>query len=550
MVRCAPAETKGPAMSRTAITRRLFNAGVSAVAGSLALPGMGWAQAIRRGGRLVVAADGEPRNLNPAVIASNGVFYVASKVIEPLAEMSYDAPDGLAPKLATAWRGSPDGRSVTFALRQGVTWHDGKPFTSADVAFSAMEVWKKLQNLGRVVFKDLEAVDTPDAHTAIFRFAKPTPFQLIRNALPSLTAVLPKHIYEGTDINANAANIRLVGTGPFRFGEYQQGQFFRLDRNPNYWEKDQPYLDSIIYRVLPDRGAVAAALEANEIQLSAFSAVPLSDLKRLAAVPGVTVTAKGYEGITYQLTVEINHRRKELADARVRRAIAHAIDRQFVVDNIFLGYAAAATGPVPKFDRQFYTAGGVPVQGFDPKQAEALLDAAGYPRGANGMRFTLDLLPAPWFEQTRQFGDYLRQALRTVGIDARIVNNDPAAHTRAVYTEHKFDLAIGSPVYRNDPAISTTILYQSGLPAGVPFSNQYGYASAAMDGLIAKAAEAVDTQARTALYHDFQKLAGEDQPIVHVAEFTFITVHRTSVRNVSNNPRWATSNWADTWLQG
>jgi len=550
MVRCAPAETKGPAMSRTAITRRLFNAGLSAVAGSLALPGMGWAQAIRRGGRLVVAADGEPRNLNPAVIASNGVFYVASKVIEPLAEMSYDAPDGLAPKLATAWRGSPDGRSVTFALRQGVTWHDGKPFTSADVAFSAMEVWKKLQNLGRVVFKDLEAVDTPDAHTAIFRFAKPTPFQLIRNALPSLTAVLPKHVYEGTDINANPANIRLVGTGPFRFGEYQQGQFFRLDRNPNYWEKDQPYLDSIIYRVLPDRGAVAAALEANEIQLSAFSAVPLSDLKRLAAVPGVTVTAKGYEGITYQLTVEINHRRKELADARVRRAIAHAIDRQFVVDNIFLGYAAASTGPVPKFDRQFYTAGSVPVQGFDPKQAEALLDAAGYPRGANGMRFTLDLLPAPWFEQTRQFGDYLRQALRTVGIDARIVNNDPAAHTRAVYTEHKFDLAIGSPVYRNDPAISTTILYQSGLPAGVPFSNQYGYASAAMDGLIAKAAEAVDTQARTALYHDFQKLAGEDQPIVHVAEFTFITVHRTSVRNVSNNPRWATSNWADTWLQG
>jgi peptide/nickel transport system substrate-binding protein len=537
-------------MSRTAITRRLFNAGLSAVAGSLALPGMGWAQAIRRGGRLVVAADGEPRNLNPAVIASNGVFYVASKVIEPLAEMSYDAPDGLAPKLATAWRGSADGRSVTFTLRPGVTWHDGKPFTSADVAFSAMEVWKKLQNLGRVVFKDLEAVDTPDAHTAIFRFAKPTPFQLIRNALPSLTAVLPKHIYEGTDINANPANIRLVGTGPFRFGEYQQGQFFRLDRNPNYWEKDQPYLDSIIYRVLPDRGAIAAALEANEIQLSAFSAVPLSDLKRLAAVPGVTVTAKGYEGITYQLTVEINHRRKELADARVRRAIAHAIDRQFVVDNIFLGYAAASTGPVPKFDRQFYTASGVPVQGFDPKQAEALLDAAGYPRDANGMRFALDLLPAPWFEQTRQFGDYLRQALRTVGIDARIVNNDPAAHTRAVYTDHKFDLAIGSPVYRNDPAISTTILYQSGLPAGVPFSNQYGYASAAMDGLIAKAAEAVDTQARTALYHDFQKLAGEEQPIVHVAEFTFITVHRASVRNVSNNPRWATSNWADTWLQG
>jgi peptide/nickel transport system substrate-binding protein len=171
---------------------------------------------------LVVAADSEPRNLNPAIVASNGVFYVASKVIEPLAEMAYGG-NGLVPRLATAWEGSPDGRSVRFTLREGVTWHDGKPFTSADVAFSALQVWKPLQNLGRVVFKDLEAVDTPDARTAILRFANPTPFQLIRNALPALTSVLPRHLYEGTDINANPANTKLVGTGPFRFVEHRPG---------------------------------------------------------------------------------------------------------------------------------------------------------------------------------------------------------------------------------------------------------------------------------------------------------------------------------------
>lgn len=197
-------------------------------------------------------------------MASNGVFYVASKVIEPLAEQSYDG-NGLAPRLATAWHGSPDGRSVTFTLRPGVTWHDGRPFSSADVAFSALEVWKKLQNLGRVVFKDLEAVDTPDATTAVLRFAKPTPFQLIQNALPALTAVVPKHVYEGSDINANPANTRLIGTGPFRFVEHRPGQFYRLERNPNYWDSGKPYLDAIVYRVLPDPGAVAAAIEANQI---------------------------------------------------------------------------------------------------------------------------------------------------------------------------------------------------------------------------------------------------------------------------------------------
>ncbi len=233
----------------------------------------------------------------------------------------------------------------------------------------------------------------------------------------------------------------------------------------------------------------------------------------------------------------------------MRRAIAHAIDRRFVVDTIFLGYAKPSNGPIPSFDRQFHLAD-LPGTTFDRRRAEALLDEAGLPRGANGMRFSLRLLPAPWFEQTRQFGDYLRQALRAVGIDAQIVNNDPAAHQRAVYADHAFDLAIGSPVYRNDPAISTTILYESGLPPGVPFSNQYGYASAEMDGLIRRAAATIDAGERTRAYHAFQRLAAADLPLLHVAEFTFITVARRSVMNVANNPRWATSHWADTWLAG
>lgn len=114
------------------------------------LPGAAAAQEPQAGGTLVVAADTEPANLNPAMVASNGVFYVSSKVVEPLAEMDYET--GLRPLLATDWSGSDDGLTFTVNLREGVTWHDGEPFTSADVAFSAMEVWQPLQNLGQVVF--------------------------------------------------------------------------------------------------------------------------------------------------------------------------------------------------------------------------------------------------------------------------------------------------------------------------------------------------------------------------------------------------------------
>jgi len=536
-------------MAQLVLSRRAFLAGSTALAAVAVWPQRSNAAGeAQKGGRLVVAADSEPRNLNPAIVASNGVFFVASKVVEPLAEASFEGENGLAPRLATSWEGSTDGLTATFHLREGVKWHDGTPFTSADVAFSAMEVWKPLQNLGRVVFKALEKVETPDDLTAVFHFSEPTPFQLIRNALPALTAVLPKHVFAGSDIMANPANEKLVGTGPFKYAEHKTGEYYRLTRNDDYWGQGEPYLDEIVYRVLPDRAAAAGALGGEEGDLAAFSAVPLADLGRISKVPGLTVISKGYEALTYQLVVEINHRRKELANLKVRQAIAHAIDRDFVVKTIFLGYAKTSTGPVPRYDSQFYT-DDVPSYPFDVAKANALLDEAGYERGKDGTRFTLKLLPAPYFNETKQFGDYLRQALAAVGIDARIVNNDSAAHQKAVYTDHDFDLAIAPTVYRGDPAISTTILVEGGIPAGVPFSNQGGYANAELDALIAKAAREIDEKKRTALYHQFQQMVDADLPLINVAEWGFITVASDRVKNVSSNPRWAVSNWADTWLE-
>src|SRR5262249_27577296 len=159
-------------------------------------------------------------------------------------------------------------------------------------------------------------------------------------------------------------------------------------RNDAYWEKGEPLLDEIVYQFLPDRAAAGNALEAEEIQLAAFSAVPLADLERISKVPGLKVYANGYEGLTYQLIVEINHRRKELSDVRFRRAIAQAIDHDFVVKTIFLGYAKSSTGPVPAYDKTFYEPE-VTTYAFDPAKAEALLDEAGYKRGADGNRFQL-----------------------------------------------------------------------------------------------------------------------------------------------------------------
>lgn len=497
------------------------------------------------GGTLLVANDTEPRSLNPAMVASNGVFFIASKIVEPLAEMDYE--NGLSPLLATSWEGSDDGLSFTVNLREGVTWSDGEPFTSEDVAFSALNVWKEKQNIGRQIFRNLEAVDTPDPLTAVFRFSVPTPAQLIENALPAVSAVVPKHILEGVDLDTAEYNAAPIGTGPFLLAEHKPGELYRLSRNENYWNEGEPLLDQIVYRVLPDAGAKAAALETGDIHVAAFSAVPLTDLGRLDAVEGVSVVPTGYEGITYNITVEMNHRREELANPLVRQALLHAIDRDFIVNVIFLGYATPAVGPVPPTAEDFFT-DEVAQYPFDPARAEELLDEAGYPRGEDGTRFSLRLRPAPWFEMTRSTGDYVRQALETVGIDVEIVTADPGGHIRAVYTDHDFDIAIGSPVWRNDPAISTTALYQGGLPPGVPFANQYGYESEAMDALIEKGLNTIDPQERVAVYKDFQKLAMEELPVLFLTHFTFVTVAREEVENVADNPRWATTNWSNVWL--
>ena len=120
--------------------------------------------------------------------------------------------------------------------------------------------------------------------TAVFRFAKPTPVPADPQRPAGADQRRAQALYEGTDIADNPANNAPVGTGPFKFAEHKPGEYYRLERNADYWGKGQPYLDEIVYRVLPDRAAAAGALEADEIQLAAFSAVPLADLDRISKV--------------------------------------------------------------------------------------------------------------------------------------------------------------------------------------------------------------------------------------------------------------------------
>lgn len=150
------------------LTRRNALITAPALALTLGVPGLLQAQTQpRRGGSITVHMSGEIRILNPALRASTGVYVVAGKIMEALVDLG--AKGEPTPVLATSWSSSADGKTITFKLRQNVKWHDGKPFTSADVQYTAMEMWKKHLNYSTVLQLYLDAADTPDANTAIFR---------------------------------------------------------------------------------------------------------------------------------------------------------------------------------------------------------------------------------------------------------------------------------------------------------------------------------------------------------------------------------------------
>jgi peptide/nickel transport system substrate-binding protein len=530
------------------LTRRAVLMTSAAIAANVLRPELVFAQATpRKGGVFTVHYGAEQRQLNPSLQASTGVYIIGGKIQEALVDL--DATGKPVGVLAESWESSPDGKTITFRLRQGVTWHDGKPFTSADVAFTAMNMWKKILNYGTTLQLFLTAVDTPDANTAIFRYERPMPLNLLLRALPDLGYISPKHLYEDKgDIRQNPLNLAPVGTGPFKFVQYERGQHVIADRNPNYWRPNAPYLDRIVWRVVTDRAAAAAQMEAGQINYSPFSGLTISDMARLGKDPRFVVSTKGNEGNARTNTIEFNFRRKELADIRVRRAIAHALNIPFFIENFLGEFAKRGTGPIPSVSTDFYPADNGPQYPYDKVLAAKLLDEAGFKAGAGGTRFSLRLLPAPWGEDISLFATFIQQSLSEVGIKVDIVRNDGGGFLKQVYDDHAFDLATGWHQYRNDPAVSTTVWYRSGQPKGAPWTNQWDWTDPAIDKIIDDAATEVDTVKRKALYGDFVRGVNTELPIWTPIEQIFVTVITAKARNHSNTPRWGSSSWHDLWL--
>lgn len=515
-------------MSKFSSSRRtLLTVACLAASSAVAMPVAAQEQP-KRGGTLVVGTTQTPRHLNGAV--QSGIATAVPSTQLFASPLRFDDKWNPQPYLAESWKLAEDGKSLTLNLRKNAVFHDGKPVTSEDVAFSIMAI--KANHPFTTMMGPVEKVETPDPHTAIIRMSVPHP-AIVLAMSPALCPILPKHIYgDGQDLKnhpRNSANV--VGSGPFKLVEFNAGQRVVLERFDKFFLPGKPYLDKVIVNITPDTSSLMLGLERGDIQMIPFASVP-TDLRRLKDNAKLTLTPRGYEGIGPLNWLAFNLERKPLSDVRVRKAIAHAIDKNFVTKALMGGFATVSDGPlVPSSPFAVTDLVRYP---FDLKKSAALLDEAGFKVGANGERFklTIDYLPNT-DDQQKTVAEYVRGQLKKIGIavEVRASADFPAWAKRLA--SHDFDMSMDIVFNWGDPIIGVHRTYLSTNIRPIVWTNTQSYRNPKVDELLNTAGGVLDPTKRKAYYATFQKVVTDDLPIDYI---NVIPYHTAALKAVGNVP--------------
>lgn len=471
-----------------------------------------------RFGGTLVAASGDPGPLNPAITSSGQAHPVTGHIFNGLVRLNrYFEP---MPDLARSWRISRDGRTYTFNLARNVRWHDGRAFSAADVKFTYEQILLKLHPRTRTLADVIDRITTPSRNVVVFR--------LKRRYAPFLTwldedngAILPRHLYQGTDPLTNPVNLRPVGTGPFRFESYAPGDRIVLVRNPRYFKAGLPRLDRLVFRFMQSAQA-AQAFEAGEIDLYMFPSGP--DALRFLNRPGITVTERGREGSARVVPLILNLRRSPFGDVRVRRAMAYALDTEFIARTAYAGVLRAAKGPLTRFMTWAYTS---KVQQYphNPGRANALLDAAGLQRGSGGVRFRTSLIYDASFSRQAEL---IRTQLGAVGIVVDLRLMDMNSWVRRLYLEKDFDMGYTNFTHPPDPDVGWKRIYVCSNIVAAPFTNGSQYCNREVDALFERAASELDRKKRADIYGRLQRKLQSDLPVIPLADGIGPWIYRRS----------------------
>ena len=500
----------------------------------LAAPAL--AQEPKTGGVINAVIQPEPPGLMLAQVQNGPTQMVSGNIFEGL--LRYSPKLDPMPELAESWSVSEDAKTYTFKLKKGVTWHDGKPFTAADVLFS-LEMLKQTHARARTNLAQVDKVEAPDDHTVVFTLKQPFgPFLGIFEV--GSMPMVPKHLYAGTDWKTNPYNNAPIGTGPFMFKEWQKGSFIRLVKNPNYHEKGKPYLDEIYWQIIPDAAARSVAYETGKVDVLPGGSVENFDVPRLSKLKDTCVTGAGWEFFSPLAWLWLNNRQGPLADKRVRQAIMYAVDRDFAKDVIWNGLGKVATGPSASTIK-YYT-DDVKKYPYDPAKAKALLKEAGY-KGEK-----IRLLPLAYGETWQRWGEAVKQNLQDVGMTIETIATDVAGGNQKI-SDWDYDIAFTYLYQYGDPALGVGRNYiSSNIAKGQVFNNVEGYSNPEIDKLFAEGAVATPDSKRKEIYEKAQKILVEDVPVAWMLELQFPTITRCKVKNLITTGIGVNDGFKDAWL--
>ena len=492
---------------------------------------------------LIVGYDREPDTMNR--YATHILEDIQTCVIEGLVttDERMNAVPVLAAELPTLANGGVvltkgGGMDVTWKLRPGVTWHDGRPHTSADVKFTADAMikgdWKPESTDG---FDRIMSVDTPDSLTAVVHYKEvyaPYLMQFLRGTLP-------KHLLEGRDIDkATDYNRSPMGTGPYRVAEWKTGEYVLLERAPHYWRgPTYPKIGRILFRFLPNTTTRINQLKAGEVHLVPL--VPWDKVRELKAVPALRlnqVLGNGYEHVT------LNQRRfPPFADVRVRRALAHAIDRELLVRTILEGLVTTVNGPIQPLSWAYEPK--VATYAFDPAKAKALLDEAGWKTGPDGIRLkdgkplTFTIITQAGFAIRENVAQAIQKQFNDVGVRAQVKLLDGTSIS-PVWFGGDFDAMLHWWQQGADPEITTFFAADKVPPAG---RNIDYLDDAELTKLLYASDRTVDRATRLDLLRKVQRRVADLVPELFLYNTSKIDAVPATLVNFKGNPSNAGPFW-------
>jgi peptide/nickel transport system substrate-binding protein len=464
-----------------------------------------------KGGTVVYLSSKIP-SLNPLHSAYE-VGLVTSQIFASLTRMNEN--NEISPYIAESWEITNGGKTYTFHIAKNASFHDGKPVTSQDLAFS-FDIVKKHHRFGPQMFGPIESYEHPDPKTLVVHLSKPHGPLLLAATTPRQMPIMPKHVYGGADdFMKQAAHKNPVGSGPFVISDRKTDEYVSIARNDNHFVAGLPYLDKIIYQNVQDKTAKRIGLRQNQFQLARTDSVMrFSDIKAFSKIKHLTLTE--YQGIAGgAIVLEFNNRKAPLNNQKVRQAIAYTVNRSHISDVLHGGYTKQSRSPLPATNVFFNKK----LKGYplDLDKANKLLDDAGYPKKDDGMRFEMNLIyiAQPFMPDFQSLpAEYVATALKKVGIKVKLEPQQGFAGWAKRSAAWDFDMSINWPGDKTDPAIGVSRLYVCGNIKNQAYTNTSGYCNKKVDEIFTAAALEANVEKRRDLYAQVQDILLDEMPML------------------------------------